>query len=576
MTADATLSAGSSAKPATPPTVLTPLHQRLSWLSAGIVVALAAALRFSGLAEFWLNPDEGIYYSVIAWPDLAQRQAEIAANAHPPLFYHLLWLWSRVSMEFAWLRALPAIAGTVSVLGVFLLGRDLIGGTRGVITGLVAALLLAIAPAAITLSQVIRPYTLQMALLVFAMLGLVRYCDRGNRRALAMFSVCAAIALLTHYSSVFVLVAAAAPVVALLAQKKLSRRARVDFAVALALPFAAGLTIYLTHIATQLAGTALHTHAFQTWLRPHLATSPFHAWLQVLGLAGYTFSDAWSGTGVAALGIALGVAAWQRAPRIWLVPTVVFGLAVTASLLHKYPFGPARHSAYLMPFLVLPIGWAIARGLTATMPGRGITVAVVGALLLLRAPIYDLLSGGFRVSTLGSEKVLRRDDLPRMQAMLDQLKATPGLLATSDDSYHTLCPLWLLEREAARVVDGVRVFRWGARDVVVHPGWAFSMQGADVGKGDHLFDFLVKADAALPEYRLAQQTRLPVLFAGFHILTMQALAQFDVGRESTQRLVHNSASVPGLGLLDLDAALFVREARAELTEDSRAPASGGR
>src|SRR5690606_40332539 len=90
-------------------------------IAAVAVAALAAALRLPALGEYWLNPDEGIYYSVIAWPDLARRQAEIAENAHPPFFYHLLWAWSRVSMEFAWLRALAALAGCVAVLAFLLL-----------------------------------------------------------------------------------------------------------------------------------------------------------------------------------------------------------------------------------------------------------------------------------------------------------------------------------------------------------------------------------------------------------------------------------------------------------------------
>lgn len=537
---------------------------RLEWVVAGVLVLLAAALRLPGLGEYWLNPDEGIYYSVIAWPDLARRNAEIAANAHPPLYYHLLWLWSRVSMDIAWLRVPAALAGTAAVAATYLLGRGLAPGAKGVAVGGLAALLLAVSPSAITLSQLVRPYALQVALLCFALLGLLRFHHGRGRGTLVLFSACATVALLTHYSSVFALAAAGVQFVVLAVRRRLPARALVDLAVAACVPLATLAWIYFAHVRPQLEGQALQQEAFATWLSPFLARDLAHVWRQALGVSGYVLGDAWSGAGIVVLLAALAVAAWRRTPRVYVAPAVAFGLAAAASLLGKYPFGPARHSVWLAPFLLLPIAWVVVQGLGATRLVRAGTVVALVLLAVGRYEIYETLAGGKRVSTLGEEKVLAREDLAKAQPVLAQLKDTPGLLATSVDGYHTLCPLWREERTHAREVDGMRVFRWGRRDVVVHSEWAFSIQGSDVRKDAHLYGFLAKAERVLPELQVTRQRRLPILFAGFHGLTMKALVDLDAQRRATERWVVSCTGVKGLGVLELDAALFFRDASAEL------------
>lgn len=538
---------------------------RLAHALLAAIVLGAAIVRFVGIGDYWLNPDEGIYYSVISWPDLARRQAEIAENAHPPFYYHLLWVWSRVSMDLAWLRALAALAGVTSVFGMFLLGRELIGGGRGLVTGLIAALLLACSPASIVLAQLIRPYTLQVALIVFGLYGLARWHRRGHRPALGLFAGAMALALLTHYSSVFALAAAGLPFLLLLVRRQLSRRALTDLAIASAVPFLVGLAIYFVYVRNDLAGSALQQNAYATWLRPHLATDKLHAWRQAIGVCGYVFGDALSGTGMFAFLVALAVAVWLRAPRVWLAPVAIFLAAAAASRAHLYPFGPARHSVYLTPFLLLPIAWVLARGISAAPRVRWITGGILAASLLGHTSLYVWLTKGLRVSRVGQEQVLLRRELETIRPRLEQLKATPGLLVTSQDSYLTLGPLWQHEREASRLAEGMRVFRWGELTVLVHSEWAFSLQGQDLGKGGaHLYDFLVKADRVLPELQVGKQRRLPTLFAGFHTAVLAGLVEYDSQRRSPTRLVANAITVPGCGIVELDAPTFAAEATAAL------------
>ena len=547
---------------------------RLAYALLAAIVLGAAVVRFVGIGDYWLNPDEGIYYSVISWPDLARRQAEIAENAHPPFYYHLLWAWSRVSMDIAWLRSLAALAGVAGVFGMFLLGRELIGSGRGLVTGLIAALLLACSPASIVLSQLIRPYTLQVALIVFGLFGLARWHRRGSRPALCVFAGAMSLALVTHYSSVFALAAAGLPFLFLLARRQLSRRAITDLAVACAVPFVVGFAIYFVYVRANLAGSALQQNAYATWLRPHLAIDFTHAWRQAIGFCGYLFGDSLSGTGMFAFLIALGTAFWLRVSVVWVAPVTIFLAAAAASRAHLYPFGPARHSVYLTPFLLLPIAWVLARGISAAPRVRWITAGTLAASLLGQTWLYVTLTNGLRVSRVGQEQVLLVRDLETIRPRLEQLKTTPGLLVTSQDSYLALGPLWQHEREASRMAEGMRVFQWGERTVLVHSEWAFSMQGTDLGKGGgHLYDFLVKADRVLPELQVGKQRRLTTLFAGFHTAAMEGLIEYDSQRRAPTRLVANAITAQGCGIVDLDAPTFGAEAAAALAKQP--PQAGG-
>jgi len=545
-------------------------------IAAVAVAALAAALRLPALGEYWLNPDEGIYYSVIAWPDLARRQAEIAENAHPPFFYHLLWAWSRVSMEFAWLRALAALAGCVAVLAFLLLGRRIGAARGGIAVGVAAAVLLAVAPAAVTQARLIRPYALQVALIAFALLGLLTWSATRRRGPLAAFSACSAVALLTHYSSALALAAGFAPVLVAFARGALPRAAARELGVALVLPAAAAAWIGYAHLGTQLAGSALHAHAYATWLRPHLAESALHAWLLFLGFVGYAFGEAWSASGALAWFAAVGCAFRRRMPRIWLPAVLAFVIALALSVLRLYPFGPARHSSWLLPFLIVPIAWAAVTALSTAGRTRWIGAAVLAALVFGRAPLLAALSGGLRAATLGGEHVMLRAHVPLALPLLDALRATPGPVLISADAFATLTPLWLTERAQARTADGLRAFRWGAREVVVHPSWQFSLNAADLDAENHFYRALLRADRAFPELGIARQNRLSMIFAGFNPLPVEQLRRYDALRRSPHRLVHDVRGITGITLLEFDAARFLAEAEAELRRLPEHVRSGGR
>src|ERR1700750_718725 len=88
-------------------------RKRSLWLLAGIVV-LGAAIRFSTLDQesFWLE-------EATTWGIASHRLAHVLSpwpksEAPPPLYYVLLWLWSRVfGTGEVGLRSLSALCGTL-------------------------------------------------------------------------------------------------------------------------------------------------------------------------------------------------------------------------------------------------------------------------------------------------------------------------------------------------------------------------------------------------------------------------------------------------------------------------------
>ncbi|HSH75909.1 MAG TPA: glycosyltransferase family 39 protein, partial [Longimicrobiales bacterium] len=141
--------------------------------------------------------------------------SEATATAHPPLYFLILRGVALVTTDFGWLRAVALLSGVAAVHVLVLVGREVGGrGVRAWLTGLLAGLLVAVSPRAVSLSQVIRPYMLLVLLLASALLFLLRYRRTRAGRHLAAYPAAMTLALTLHYSAAlamaaFVLVVAA-------------------------------------------------------------------------------------------------------------------------------------------------------------------------------------------------------------------------------------------------------------------------------------------------------------------------------------------------------------------------------
>lgn len=183
----------------------------------------ALALRLHELTrqDIWWDEARNIdvalrpFFEVATSPEL---------DIHPPVYFWLLHLWSRVAgitmsmepVQIAYLaRFLSVACGVAGVALLFALTKKLAGRQVALLAGLIGAF----SPFWLAESQEARMYTLGFALLTAAAYWYVRalpehkpkFQDRRDRlprwTKLSAFAVLSALALVTHYNAVFILVA---------------------------------------------------------------------------------------------------------------------------------------------------------------------------------------------------------------------------------------------------------------------------------------------------------------------------------------------------------------------------------
>jgi uncharacterized membrane protein len=167
------------------------------------LTALAAVLRFAtlDLQSFWYDEAYTPVHVLHASLGVTLRAVSHTENT-PPLWYVLIWGWSRIwgSGEVA-LRSLSALAGVLTVPVAWGIGRELAGRRAA----LLAATLVAVNPLFVWYAQEARAYSLFTLLAALALLCFLRALREPTSRRLAAFAVAGSLALLTHYFAVFLL-----------------------------------------------------------------------------------------------------------------------------------------------------------------------------------------------------------------------------------------------------------------------------------------------------------------------------------------------------------------------------------
>ena len=207
-----------------------PAARRLApWWPLAALTLLAAILRFATLGEqsFWY--DEAFTPVHVLHSGLgATLHAVVHTENTPPLWYLLAWVDVRIfgDGEIA-LRLPSALAGVATVPVVGAIGARLAGRRAAVI----GAAIIAVGPLFVWYSQEARAYGLFVLFAALAMLCFVRALEQPTRRRLAAFALAGALALLTHYFAVFLLV----PMALWLLWEPRTRRAALPALAALAL-----------------------------------------------------------------------------------------------------------------------------------------------------------------------------------------------------------------------------------------------------------------------------------------------------------------------------------------------------
>jgi mannosyltransferase len=195
-----------------------------AWWPLLALTLLAAVLRFATLGEqsFWY--DEAftpvhVLHSGIG----ATWRAYVHSENTPPLWYAIAWIDFRIFGDGAIALRFPsAIAGVLTVPVVWALTLELVGGSAeappttvpptfvrpasGRRAAFLAAAIIAVDPLFVWYSQEARAYALFVLFAALAMLCFARLLNEPTRGRALAFALSGALALLSHYFAVFLLV----------------------------------------------------------------------------------------------------------------------------------------------------------------------------------------------------------------------------------------------------------------------------------------------------------------------------------------------------------------------------------
>jgi mannosyltransferase len=174
---------------------------RRSLLTAFLLTAVLAGvvLRFVDLGGNSLWTDEMLTIEN-ALVGREMTGAHVFGNLQGPMVSVLVHFWGGISMSEAFLRIPFAVAGVLTVFGVYLLSRFLSGPW----TALNSALFASLSPVLVWYSQEVRGYALAVLFSVLMTYYLVRWADSRRNRHLFLYGLCLFAGLLSNLSTAFV------------------------------------------------------------------------------------------------------------------------------------------------------------------------------------------------------------------------------------------------------------------------------------------------------------------------------------------------------------------------------------
>ena len=399
------------------------------------VLALALLLRMLKAATTFLNPDEAYHYFVANQPSVWLAYQAGLTSAHPPFMFVLLYLWRALGSSELALRVPFVISSTLSCWVAF----QWIGRICSRQTALLALLLLAFFPPLVMLGSEIRQYSFLLLFMACALYFFERAIQEGSIAMTALFSLALCAALLTHYSSLLLVLALGlyAPVRYLYVRQPL----RVVLTWALCQIAILGLSsfFYFTQIrklethgaASGMAGGYLHEDLFHAGREAELVFISRQTFAFFHYLAGQPIIGA-----LLLLCFAAGTASLfrrkvfpagnlEKSHIAWLL-LISFAVTWSAAVLGKYPFGGTRHSIFLAPFAVLGACIAGTGYNWRRAPWSPILVAVlaIAVCYLLPAPRDSHFAPGNQDRRLMREAVkFLRDSAPQGSVVLVDMQS---------------------------------------------------------------------------------------------------------------------------------------------------------
>jgi hypothetical protein len=389
-----------------PKTPASPLAHPAVIPAAIYVIALVFRLIDLGRRPFWL--DEVFTMQRASLPRAALVHDSFA-NHHMPSFFLLLSTLVPLGDPQFWLRVPSAAFGALAVVLVYLIGKEVAGRNAG----LVAALVLGLSPTALAFSQEARSYTMEMSLILVALLGLAKLAmdipaaslklrDRqSNRAGWALFAFGSVAALDVLGDGLPWVLTANLVAVFLVRQSPNGKQLLKNFLLADAVIIALTAPLYIVMMLTQQSGFIDSV----MWIPP-LTTS--RIWYDIASIylmrvadsVTFRLMDVPTPTAIlwlidAGLIAATACGAWALRRRPALLASIGLSFAVLPlSLLLISVWRPVLLPRYMLwsaaPFAILAgIGASYALNMMSGGKRRFAFAAIAGLLIINLVPYYN-------------------------------------------------------------------------------------------------------------------------------------------------------------------------------------------
>jgi 4-amino-4-deoxy-L-arabinose transferase-like glycosyltransferase len=556
-----------AAAPAAP---LRPAHQFLEahgWVIVSCIAVMVMVLGLHTLDVYLPNPDEGIYYRIATQANFRNAWNAIQGNAHPPLYYLVVRAMTVFGDQMLWLRLPSLLCAVLAIFGMWRLGRR-VGGPA---TGILAPALLAVSPAFVVQSQIMRPYSMLVMLLVFGFLFLARAVQDERWRDALLFSLFFTLAACVHYSASLVFAAVGTLLAIAAIRRKLRRRLLIQLGTAYLPIAAASLFFFFYHIRRKLQGSVLQSDAMRGWLGPFFL-GPSGVGEGVLWMFLYLFGMLAGVVALLAFAHGIGVCIFKRRHALYAIPLLAIVWGLLFSLAEVYPFGGSRHCLYMLPLIVLPTAFGAAYWVERGLIGAGAFAVSAGLTLASGTAIAGavgveqdveravangkpLLAAGEQLTPIGTR--------PDLQAQLARLKSTAGFILLTEPSFLTLQPLIKPTEGKITRKPGkkFKTFRWGERTVLVNNHWGMSADRVTAGQEQHLVSIIEKIADSPPGDGLDEATDVGLLFSGWPQPVINDLISLNREQSTDRKFIGQTVQAPGYTGFEINVANYLRAAR---------------
>lgn len=176
----------------------------LHYAVLGLIIVAGSFLRLTGLRRqsLWFDEIDVVVRAQRPLSDVLDTFTATGENG--PVYNLFLWAWIQIAgiSEIA-VRFPSAVAGSIAIPLVYLLGRRVAGQTAG----LIAAFLLAINPYHVWYSQEAKMYAFVVVMAILSSLALVEALRRNRTKQWVLYVVITTLMFYTHVTTVLVFVA---------------------------------------------------------------------------------------------------------------------------------------------------------------------------------------------------------------------------------------------------------------------------------------------------------------------------------------------------------------------------------